>query len=369
MTITLSRLDFTRALALVAGVVERRNTIPILSTLRLVGQGGRLAITGTDLDIEATVTIPTTGGDIAATAPAALLHDIVRKVPEGADIVLDPAETHLAVRAGRSRFKLQTLPAEDFPDLSRAGQDAASLTLPAASLRRLLAFTSFAISTEETRYYLNGVYLHAAADGEGARRLTGVATDGHRLARRFGPALEADWPGMIVPRKAVSMLLKWLDGEAPVTIRASDRVLTVSDEGKRLTTKLIDGTFPDYARVIPKGDAPAVRFDSAALAQALDRVVAISSERGRAVRIAMADGAATLSVVNPDAGSAEDEIEATTKPGHQLTSGYNARYLLDILAALDASEITLAQADPGSPALILNPAEPDDLTVLMPMRV
>ncbi len=273
------------------------------------------------------------------------------------------------LRSGRSRFQLQTLPESDFPDIT-AGEMAHGFKLPAGELKRLIDKTQFAISTEETRYYLNGIYLHTI-DVDGRPMLRAVATDGHRLARvdTAAPQGSVGMPGVIVPRKAVAEIQKLLeDGESEVMVELSATKIRVATAAVVLTSKLIDGTFPDYQRVIPAGNDKRLTVDKGDFAASVDRVSTISSERGRAVKLSMADGRMTLSVTNPDSGSATEEIEVDYDAS-PLDIGFNARYLMDIAAQLDGDTALLKLADPGSPTVIQDREGASALYVLMPMRV
>jgi DNA polymerase-3 subunit beta len=275
----------------------------------------------------------------------------------------------LVLRAGRSRFTLQALPASDFPDLT-SGEFSHRFALPAVELKRLIENTQFAISTEETRYYLNGIYLHTVDIG-GAPMLRAVATDGHRLARVEAPAPEGSVgiPGVIVPRKAVNEVLKLLeDPSQDITIEISTAKARFQFGDVLLTTKLIDGTFPDYARVIPTGNDKRLVVDKEPFERAVDRVATLSSERGRAIKLAIAEGKMTLSVNNPDSGSASEEIEADYDSA-PIDIGFNARYLLDIVGQLSSDTALIRLADPGSPTLIQDREDAAALYVLMPLRV
>ena len=300
-----------------------------------------------------------------------MIYDIVRKLPEGAQASLETTGDtgQLVLRAGRSRFTLQALPASDFPDLT-SGEFSHRFVLPAAELKRLIENTQFAISTEETRYYLNGIYLHTV-DIDGAPMLRAVATDGHRLARVETPAPEgsAGIPGIIVPRKAVNEVQKLIeDVSRDVTIEISTAKARFQFGDVVLTTKLIDGTFPDYARVIPTGNDKRLVVDKEPFERAVDRVSTLSSERGRAIKLAIADGKMTLSVNNPDSGSASEEIEADYDSA-PIDIGFNARYLLDIVGQLSSDTALIRLADPGSPTLIQDREGAPALYVLMPLRV
>ena len=371
MKVTVERSTLLKSLGHVHRVVERRNTIPILSNLLLGAGEGGLRLKATDLDIEVVETLPAEVGSAGATTvPAHTLYDIVRKLPDGAQVSLETTgDTGLTLRSGRSRFVLQTLPESDFPDIT-AGELPHRFALPAAELKRLIDKTQFAISTEETRYYLNGIYLHTI-DVEGRPMLRAVATDGHRLARvdTAAPQGSAGMPGVIVPRKAVAEIQKLLeDGEAQVTVELSAGKIRVSAQGVVLTSKLIDGTFPDYQRVIPTGNDKSLLVDRGDFAASVDRVSTISSERGRAVKLALADGRMTLSVTNPDSGSATEELEVEYDSS-PLDIGFNARYLMDIAGQLDGDNALLKLADPGSPTVIQEREGASALYVLMPMRV
>jgi len=372
MKVTVERSTLLKSLGHVHRVVERRNTIPILSNLLLRGSEDGLKLKATDLDIEVVETVP---ADVvepgATTVPAHTLYDIVRKLPDGSQVSLETTgETgQMLLRSGRSRFTLQTLPESDFPDIT-AGEMAHRFVLPSGEFKRLIDKTQFAISTEETRYYLNGIYLHAI-DVDGRPVLRAVATDGHRLARvdTAAPQGSLGMPGVIVPRKAVSEIQKLLeDGESEVQIELSATKIRVSAAAVVLTSKLIDGTFPDYQRVIPSGNDKLLTVDRGDFAASVDRVSTISSERGRAVKLSMADGRMTLSVTNPDSGSATEEIEVDYDAG-PLDIGFNARYLMDIAAQLDGDTALLKLADPGSPTVIQDREGASALYVLMPMRV
>ncbi len=372
MKVTVERSTLLKSLGHVHRVVERRNTIPILSNLLLRGSEDGLKLKATDLDIEVVETVP---ADIvepgATTVPAHTLYDIVRKLPDGSQVSLETTgETgQMVLRSGRSRFTLQTLPESDFPDIT-AGEMAHRFVLPAGELKRLIDKTQFAISTEETRYYLNGIYLHAI-DVDGRPVLRAVATDGHRLARvdTAAPQGSLGMPGVIVPRKAVAEIQKLLeDGESEVQVELSATKIRVATAEVVLTSKLIDGTFPDYQRVIPSGNDKLLTVDKGDFAASVDRVSTISSERGRAVKLSMADGRMTLSVTNPDSGSATEEIEVDYDAG-PLDIGFNARYLMDIAAQLDGDTALLKLADPGSPTVIQDREGASALYVLMPMRV
>ncbi|BBF92095.1 DNA polymerase III subunit beta [Blastochloris tepida] len=372
MRTIVERADLAKSLGHVHRVVEKRNTIPILANVLLRADGTRLELKATDLDLEVVESI---AADVklagATTVPAHMFHDIVRKLPEGAEISLeaDTAKGTLVIRAGRARFQLQTLPESDFPDLT-AGEFGHRFTLSAADLKRLLDKTQFAISTEETRYYLNGIYLHTISGPEG-EMLRAVATDGHRLAQvEFAaPAGATGMPGVIVPRKTVAEVQRLLeDGSTEVQIELSTAKIRFAFGDTVLTSKLIDGTFPDYARVIPVANDKTLLVDKADFAAAVDRVSTVSSERGRAVKLALSEGKLVLTVTNPDSGSATEEIEADYA-ADPLEIGFNSRYLLEITGQLEGDDAELKLADPGSPTLLRDKDSRGALYVLMPMRV
>jgi DNA polymerase-3 subunit beta len=372
MKVTLERAALLKSLGHVHRVVERRNTIPILANVLLQAASGRLQLKATDLDLEVTESVAADVGQAGATTlPAHVLYDIVRKLPEGAQVSLESSGEagQLLLRSGRSRFNLQSLPESDFPDLN-AGDLSHRFTLPAGDLKKLIDKTQFAISTEETRYYLNGIYVHTT-EVDGHVMLRAVATDGHRLARVEIPAPtgSAGMPGVIVPRKAVAEVQKLVDDvNAEVSIELSTTKIRFTFGDVVLTSKLIDGTFPDYARVIPANNDKRLIIDCAPFAAAVDRVSTISSERGRAVKLSLTDGRLTLSVTNPDSGSAMEELEVDYDAG-ALDIGFNARYLLDITSQLDSDTALFRLADPGSPTLIQDRDGAAALYVLMPMRV
>jgi DNA polymerase-3 subunit beta len=372
MKVTVERAQLLKSLGHVHRVVERRNTIPILANVLIRAEKSKLALKATDLDLEVSETIAAdVGQGGSTTVPAHMIYDIVRKLPDGAQVVLEATgdRAMLTIRAGRSRFTLQTLPESDFPDLN-AGEMTHKFTLPAVDLKRMIDKTQFAISTEETRYYLNGIYLHAASSDK-SESLRAVATDGHRLAQ-FEiplPAGAKGMPGIIVPRKTVGEVQRLIeDNEAEITIELSQAKIRFTIGDVVLTSKLIDGTFPDYARVIPLGNDKELRVDRSEFEHAVDRVSTVSSERGRAVKLSLANGKLTLSVTNPDSGSATEEIEVEYE-ADPLDIGFNSRYLLDIASQIEGETAVLKLSDPGSPTLIQDKDAKSALYVLMPMRV
>jgi len=372
MKVTVERASLLKSLGHVHRVVERRNTIPILANVLVRAEGSKLSFKATDLDLEITETIAaevSPGG--STTVPAHMFYEIVRKLPEGTQVVLEGSGDRavLALKAGRSRFTLQTLPENDFPDLA-AGEMTHSFTVAAADLKRLIDKTQFAISTEETRYYLNGIYLHAAGSNK-AQTLRAVATDGHRLAQVELPLPKgaAGMPGIIVPRKTVGEVQRLIeDNESEIAIELSQGKIRFTIGDVVLTSKLIDGTFPDYARVIPSGNDKELVVDKKEFEQAVDRVSTVSSERGRAVKLSLSSGRLVLSVTNPDSGSATEEIEVEYA-AEPLDIGFNSRYLLDIASQIESEAAVLKLADPGSPTLIQDKDSKGTLYVLMPMRV
>ncbi|SIT55237.1 DNA polymerase III subunit beta [Mesorhizobium prunaredense] len=372
MRVILERSNLLKSLNHVHRVVERRNTIPILSNVLLSAEGATLEMKATDLDLEVTEATSAKverGG--ATTVPAHLLYDIVRKLADGAEVMLKTDEdgNAMTVTSGRSSFRLQCLPQSDFPELS-AGSFSHIFRLDSVALKGLIEKTQFAISTEETRYYLNGIYLHTH-DADGKLKLRSVATDGHRLARAEidAPAGSEGMPGIIIPRKTVSELQKLVDDpDVAVTTELSDTKIRFTIGSVVLTSKLIDGTFPDYQRVIPTGNDKKLIIDRQSFAAAVDRVSTISSERGRAVKLSIGEGQVTLAVNNPDSGSATEELAADYS-SDAIEIGFNAKYLLDVAAQLTGTEAKFMLADAGSPTLIHDMADETTLYVLMPMRV
>ena len=372
MKVTLERATLLKSLNHVHRVVERRNTIPILSNVLLRAEGGDLVFKATDLDLEVLETAPAMveqGG--ATTVPAHMLYEIVRKLPDGAEVTLETnsEDSALAITAGRSHFTLQILPVSEFPDIT-AGDFSHRFSLPALELKGLIDHTQFAISTEETRYYLNGIYVHSL-EIDGSAMLRAVATDGHRLAQAqmIAPQGAAGMPGVIVPRKTVSEVQKLIeDPEADISIELSESKIRLTIGAVVLTSKLIDGTFPDYEKVIPKGNDKILKVEKDLFAQAVDRVSTVSNERGRAVKLSLESGQLMLSVSNPDSGTATDEL-AVDYGSDAMEIGFNARYLLDITTQLDSDSAVFRLADSGSPTLIQDEGNDSTLYVLMPMRV
>ncbi len=377
MKATVERATLLKCLAHVQSVVERRNTIPILSNVlieaRTEADGtGKLRLMATDLDLQVVESIDAQIANPGATTVGAhTLFDIARKLPEGAQVELSVVNEKMTVTASRYRSNLATLPRDDFPVIAETDLPTI-FSLPADDLRRIIDSTRFAISTEETRYYLNGIFVHVITPAGGEPKLRAVATDGHRLARIELPAPPGavGMPDVIVPRKCVAELRKLLDeADGPVEVSLSASKIRFKLGGAVLTSKLIDGTFPDYSRVIPTANDRLLKIDRKSLAQGVDRVAAIATtEKTRAVKIAMGRDKVTLSVTSPENGTASEEIPADyTSPEFEV--GFNYRYLLDILDQVGSDQVDVHLADAAAPTLIRVNDDSAALYVLMPMRV
>ena len=374
MKLTIERSTLMKALGHVQSVVERRNTIPILSNVLLsASDAGAVTFSATDLDMEI---VDETAAQVSSpgqiTAPAHTLYEIVRKLPDGAEVELRCAgeDPRLSISAGRSRFNLPVLPAGDFPVMSSDGLSS-RVSVAADALARLIDKTRFAISTEETRYYLNGLYLHTVME-DGEARLRAVATDGHRLALAEMPAPEGavGLPGVIVPRKTIQEARRLLeDAGEEVELQISQaKVRFEFGRAAALTSKVIDGSFPDYGRVIPKDNQKVVTVDNALFAQAVDRVATISAEKSRSVKLAIEPGRMVLTVRNMEAGQGVEELEIDYD-GDAFEIGFNARYLLDVAGQIEGEIAEFRFADPASPTLVLDPTDRGVQYVLMPLRV
>ena len=371
MKATIERATLLKGLSHVQSVVERRNTIPILSNVLIEaapndGGGGALRLMATDLDLQINENVSAEVEQPGATTVSAhTLFDIARKLPEGSQVQLTAAEGRMTIVAGRARFQLATLPRDDFPVIAE-GDLPVAFELPAETLKQIIDKTRFAISTEETRYYLNGIFLHVADD-----TLKAAATDGHRLARVTMPLPSGaeGMPDVIVPRKCVAELRKLLDEiDGSVGVSLSNSKIRFDLGQALLTSKLIDGTFPDYSRVIPTGNDKILKIDPRSFEEGVDRVSTIATEKTRAVKMALDRDKITLSVTSPENGTAAEDV-----PGDYAASGFeigfNSRYLLDILGQLEGDTVEVHLADAAAPTLIRENDKSPALYVLMPMRV
>ena len=367
MKVTIERAILLKGLGHVQSVVERRNTIPILSNVLLEAQeDGALRLMATDPDLQVDESVPATVEQAGAiTVSAHTLFDIVRKLPEGSQVEITAAEGKMQIIAGRSRFNLSTLPRDDFPVIAE-GDLPTKFELPAATLREIIEKTRFAISSEETRYYLMGIFLHVVEE-----QLRAAATDGHRLARvtLAKPDGADGMPDVIVPRKAVNELYRLLEElDGTVEISLSPTKVRFGLGSAVLTSKLIDGTFPDYNRVIPTGNDKLLKIDPKSFAAGVDRVSTIASEKTRAVKMSVDRDKVTLSVTSPENGVATEEISADYGfDGIEI--GFNAKYLLDILGEIDGDVVEVHLADAAAPTLLRENDKSNALYVLMPMRV
>src|SRR4051812_9065772 len=370
MKATIERATLLKGLSHVQSVVERRNTIPILSNVLLeaTAEGG-LKLMATDLDLQINETIAAAIDQPGAiTVSAHTLFDIARKLPEGSQVQLSASEGKMLVVAGRARFNLQTLPKDDFPMIAE-GELPTKFELPAETLKQLIDKTHFAISTEETRYYLNGFFVHVQDEGQPV--LKAAATDGHRLARVTVPRPDGaeGMPDVIIPRKCVGELRKLLDEiDGSVDVSLSPTKIRFGLGAAILTSKLIDGTFPDYSRVIPTANDKLLKIDPRSFEEGVDRVATIASEKTRAVKMSLERDKITLSVTSPENGTAAEEVSGDySSQGFEI--GFNARYLLDILGQIDGDLVEVHLADAAAPTLIRENDKAPALYVLMPMRV
>jgi DNA polymerase-3 subunit beta len=370
MKATIERATLLKGLSHVQSVVERRNTIPILSNVLIeaTAEGG-LKLMATDLDLQINETIAAAVDQPGSTTVSAhTLFDIARKLPEGSQVSLSAAEGKMTIMAGRAKFQLGTLPRDDFPVIAE-GELPVSFELPAETLKQIIDKTRFAISTEETRYYLNGIFWHVSEDPLPV--LKAAATDGHRLARVTMPRPDGaeSMPDIIIPRKCIAELRKLLDEiDGSVGVSMSPTKIRFDLGQALLTSKLIDGTFPDYSRVIPTGNDKILKIDPRSFEEGVDRVSTIATEKTRAVKMALDRDKIILSVSSPENGTAAEEVPGDyTALGFEI--GFNSRYLLDILGQLDGDTIEVHLADAAAPTLIRENDKSPALYVLMPMRV
>jgi len=364
------RVDLLGALALLAKVIPGRNNgVPILPNVLLAAKGDTLRLTGTDMDHVLTVEIDAPGvGDWTTTVEAKALTRLISK--GSGDVLLSPTVTHLEVMVGEALSRLPTIGAEDFPTMDMDPDHV--FTMDAAPLARMVRFIRPAVSTEEVRYYLNGAYLHTTFEA-GERKLRMVATDGHRLNLDDMPATAnmPDFPGVIVPRCALDTLAPVLVGRDEVQVEVSRQHIRFTAGNVTLLSKVVDGAFPDYMRVIPRRNEVTYDLDSKAFAAAVTRVSAISNEKSRSIKLTFSADRVTLLCQNMEAGRAEEHVPAERRPDSTdgIEIGFNARYLEQACAALGAARIQLQMSDAASPILAVDPTSPSRVCVLMPLRV
>ena len=369
MKFTIDRSSFLKPLGHIYSVVERRNTIPILSNVLIESDASKVSFTATDMDMDIVETvgcIVSSKGKL--TVSAHTLYDIVRKLPDGSEIQIELVDLNVEVSAGKSRFILPTLPVDDYPVMTEI-EKGNEFSLEAVDLANLIDNTKFAISSEETRYYLNGIYLHVPDIK--SDKLRAVATDGHRLAQAEVPIPKGaeNMPGVILPRKAVGEVRKLIDStDGLVTIIISKTKAKFIFPTSILTTKLIDGSFPDYQRVVPKENLNKLLVSNSHFSKAIDRVSTVSMEKSRAVKLSLSNNVLLLQVNSHDLGNASEELDVnyTSDP---IDIGFNSRYLLDISGQIQGKDIELSLSDSASPALITDPDQEGVIFVLMPMRV
>jgi DNA polymerase-3 subunit beta len=372
MKLVIERAVLLKALSPIQSVVERRGTIPILANVRIDAAKEGVSLTATDMDIaivgQVKAEVEQPG---ATTVPAHMFYEIIRKLPDGANVQLSKAEDaqKLTITSGQSRFSLSSLPVDEFPVMAE-GELPHRFRVSASECKALLEKTRFAISTEESRYYLNGIYLHATSN-QGAQVLRAVATDGHRLARmEVGmPEGAENMPGVIIPRKTVGELFKLVEEAGDtVEIALSDTKIRFVCGAVVLVSKLIDGSFPDYERVIPSGNDKVMELDAKAFAQAVDRVSVVASEKSRGIKLTMSENKLMLAASASDQGTATEEL-AVSYSADVVEIGFNARYLLDIMGQVEGDTAQFVFADQASPTIVRDPADVGALYVIMPMRV
>ena len=373
MKILTEHRPLLRAVSHAQGVVERRNTLPVLSNILIDARDSTLRITATDTDLEIVETVPDAqiSAPGAAMADARMLHEIVRKAPDGCQIEIehDEKNDNLTLSQGRSRFQLRSLSSADFPAFSDE-ELPHRFVIQANELRRLINKTRFIIPNEETRHYINGMYLHRK-EGDGTPMLRAAATDGHRLACISLPLPSGaeKMPGIIIPRKTIQELQKLLEGvEDDVTFSASENKCRFDLDGVILTSKLIEGTFPDYERVIPSDNDRQLSVNGRAFCEAVDRVSTITSEKSRAVKLALESNLLRVSASNHEGEDAQEDIAANYS-AEDMEIGFNGGYLLDISGACDGEDASFALKDAGSPAIIRDSEDEGVLYILMPMRI
>jgi DNA polymerase-3 subunit beta len=363
-----TRETLLKPLQAVAGIIERRHTLPILSNVLIARTEDRLSFVATDIEIEITAaaTAPAEGEARSVTVGARKLLDILRALPEGAEVTLTAADKRLQVKSGKSRFQLQTLPPEDFPRLSPAEGATVSFELPQRALKALLALVQYAMAQQDIRYYLNGLLMLVEA-GE----LRVVATDGHRLAvaTKGFESQDAGRQEVIVPRKTILELAKLLnDSDDKVVVELSGSQARFRFDNIVLASKLVDGKFPDYQRVIPAAHPKLIRIGRQTLAAALQRAAILTSDKFRGVRWVLGEGTLRITCTNTDQEEAQEELELDYK-GDALDIGFNVQYLLDVLNNLDAEAVEVALGDANSSALVTVPGRSDFKYVVMPMRI
>lgn len=373
MKLTIPSSELLGAMRKARSVVEKRSTIPILANVLLKAdkESGQLSLRATDLDLEISLSVP---ADIQAsgetTVGAELLFQFASKLPKDASVILEDAKdgAQIVVRAGRSRCALNTLPASDFPDLT-VGEMSHTFDVAGPELEKLFGKVQFAISDEETRFYLNGIYFHTSRAGA-VPSLRAVATDGHRLALLDSvlPEGAEGMPGIIVPRKAVSEVIKLVGGTDVVGIKLSAGKIVFDFAGIRLVSKLIDQTYPDYERVIPASSNRVGVLRRQDFAAAVDRVATINGRESRAMKVSLSKGSLALSSTSADAGSASEDMEADYD-ADAMDIGFNASYLRDILQNAEGGTVRIEVNDPGSPAVFRGEGLASAMFVLMPMRL
>jgi DNA polymerase-3 subunit beta len=366
MKFRVARDALLKPLNLVAGVVERRQTLPVLSNVLLNLDGNRLSITGTDLEVELVgrVNLEAAGEAGEITVPARKLADICKSLPEGADVEVSVSEGKATVRSGRSRFTLATLPAREFPNIEDS-IGTHQLTLKQGQLRRLIDRTAFAMAQQDVRYYLNGMYWEIRSG-----RLRAVATDGHRLAVcTFPDSLELEDTQVIIPRKGVLELSRLMqsDDDGVTIILGSNHVRATTDDFT-FTSKLVDGKFPDYERVLPRNPNKIVEGTRLELRQAFTRTAILSNEKYRGVRLKLSQDNLEIVANNPEQEQAEEQVPVSYS-GDPLEIGFNVGYLLDVLGVLSGEQVKFSLTDPNSSALLEEADGGDSLYVVMPMRL